>query len=82
MLGAEVFEARLQPREPLVAALAGELALLECLEEALERLLGARDLGADRREPLLDLGSRAVCLLFGLGQSFRNEVGSFVQAVR
>ena len=45
LLGAEVFEARLKPRESLVAALRGEPALLEGLEVALERLLGTGDLG-------------------------------------
>ncbi|MBA2642524.1 MAG: hypothetical protein H0U82_06315 [Actinobacteria bacterium] len=59
VLGAEVFQARLKPREPFVAALGGELALLEGLVVALERLLGADDLGADRGDPLLDLGSSA-----------------------
>jgi hypothetical protein len=43
-LGAEVFEPRLEPRESLVEALGGELALLESLEVPLERLLGAGDL--------------------------------------
>jgi hypothetical protein len=47
VLGAEVFEARLEPREPLVAAFGGEFALLEGLVVALERLLAAGDLGAD-----------------------------------
>jgi hypothetical protein len=36
----ELFEARLEPREALVAALGGELALLKRLVVALERLLG------------------------------------------
>jgi hypothetical protein len=47
LLAAEVFEARLEPREPLLAAVGGELSLLEGLVVALERLLGAGDLGAD-----------------------------------
>ena len=41
MVGAEVFEARLEPREPLVAALGGEPSLLEGRVVAFERLLGA-----------------------------------------
>lgn len=51
LLGAEVLEPRLEPREPLVAALGGELALLKGLVVALERLLGSGDLGAERRQP-------------------------------
>ena len=46
LLAVEVFEARVEPREPLVAAFGGELALLEGLVVALESLLGPGDLGA------------------------------------
>jgi hypothetical protein len=46
-LGAEVFEPRLEPREPFVAPLGQELALFEGLVVALECLLGTGDLGAD-----------------------------------
>jgi hypothetical protein len=43
LVGAEVFEACLEPQEPLVEAFGGEFALLEGLVVALERLLGAGD---------------------------------------
>ncbi|HUZ98448.1 MAG TPA: hypothetical protein VMU74_03735 [Gaiellaceae bacterium] len=55
-MGAEVVEACLQAREPVLAAFGRELALFEGFVVALQGLLGAGDLGADRGEPLLELG--------------------------
>ncbi|MGH3008977.1 MAG: hypothetical protein ACRDLM_06160 [Gaiellaceae bacterium] len=53
-LGAEVVESRLQADESIFAAFGGELALLEGLVVALQRLLGARDLSADGGESMLE----------------------------
>ena len=78
-LGAEVFEPRLQPREPLFAAFGGEPSLLERLVVALERLLGAGNFGADGCEPLLDLRPRPFRFLFGLRQRLCDEVGVAVE---
>ncbi|HET8821519.1 MAG TPA: hypothetical protein VFM57_08220 [Thermoleophilaceae bacterium] len=56
LLGAEVVEARLEANESVLASFGRELALLEGLVVAFQCLLGAHDLGADRGEPLLELG--------------------------
>jgi len=56
LLGVEVFEPRPQPREPLLAAFGGEPSLLEGLVVALERLLGAGDLSAERQPVHAQLG--------------------------
>jgi hypothetical protein len=65
LLTVEFVEARLEANEPGFAALACERALLEGFVVALQRLLGAGDLGADRGEPLLELGPVPLGLLAG-----------------
>ena len=56
LLGVEVVEASLEAGEAVFAAFGCELALFEGFVVALQRLLGAGDFGADRGEPLLELG--------------------------
>jgi hypothetical protein len=59
VLGAEVFEAGVQVRDALLAALGREAALLEGLEVALGCAFGAGDLGGDRVAALVERGSLA-----------------------
>jgi hypothetical protein len=80
LLGVEVVEARLEARQPLLAALRRELPLLEGLVVALERALGAGDFGADRAKALLDLGPVAfrfcLCSRDRLGDQVAVAVGA------
>src|SRR5205823_819510 len=50
LLAAELVQTSVEAGQAFAAAFCRELALFEGLEVALERLFGARDLGADRRE--------------------------------
>jgi hypothetical protein len=67
-LAAEVVEACLEARQPLLAALGRELVLLEGLAAPLERLLGAGDLRADRAEAVGSTARSAAmrCAVFAL----------------
>jgi hypothetical protein len=78
----EVVEARLKARQPLLAALGRELVLLEGLVVALERVLGAGDLGADRVEALLDLGPVAFRFCLFSPERLRDQVAVAVDAGR
>src|SRR5262249_51702337 len=51
-----------------------ELALLEGLVVALQRLLGAHDLGADRGEPLLELGPSLLGVSVRLGECLADHL--------
>jgi hypothetical protein len=74
LLSVEVVEARLEAREALLAALVRELSLLEGLVVALQGLLGAGDLGADRGEPLLGLEPVPLGFFPRLGERFLDQV--------
>jgi hypothetical protein len=80
LLRAEILKARLKNSDPLLAALGGESSLLEGLEVARDRALGASDLGGDRSATFIKGGLLTNRLLLRGGEGVADERAVAVDA--